>query len=238
MPGSSAIGNTGRKKHPEWDEVMDAEGNNRVQCSHCFATFSKKIERVRKHLADCEVRKEAMRENFAQNGNDMYEAVSENMPEEVKEIIRGVVQSESSEANIHPAQKRQKLMDSYTISTPKNVKDDLDLKIAKFFFSANIPFNAADNREFKNMIASLRPGYEPPSRKCIAGNLLDKIHEEVSLEINSGLTKELKVLTLMQDGWSNSSNDPILAHSVHDGEHTTLLSVVDCKAKKNCRILF
>ena len=82
------------------------------------------------------------------------------------------------------------------------------------------------------MICSLRPGYEPPNRKLIANELLEKVHEEVTHSINSAMKQTSKVLTVMQDGWSSCSNDPILAHSVHDGENSTLISVVDCKAEK------
>ena len=77
---------------------MNAEANNRVQRSHRFVTFSIKIERVRKHLAECEVRKKAKRENVAQASQSMHEAVSENMSDEIKEIIRDIVQLESSAA--------------------------------------------------------------------------------------------------------------------------------------------
>ena len=45
--------------------------------------------------------------------------------------------------------------------------------VTKWNSSCNIPFAVAEHELFKNMITALRPGYQPPSRKVLAGNLPD-----------------------------------------------------------------
>lgn len=63
------------------------------------------------------------------------------------------------------------------------------------------------------MIMALRPGYQPPSRKALANNLLDC----VSGDLEKDMKKELqsKVVTVVEDGWSNVHNDPVTATCVH-----------------------
>ena len=69
----------------------------------------------------------------------------------------------------------QSSMSNFIVKTNSREKDALDEAIAKFFYSCNIPFLVSENLSFINMINLLRPGYEPPKRKQLAGDLLDKI---------------------------------------------------------------
>ena len=87
IPVSVAIANNGRKKHPKSVEVMNAEGNKRVKCSHRFVTFSKKLKALESIWLS--VRRE---KNVALASQNMHEAVSENMSNEIAEITRDVVQ--------------------------------------------------------------------------------------------------------------------------------------------------
>ena len=76
----------------------------------------------------------------------------------------------------------------------------------------------------------LRPGYTPPTRKSLAGGLLDKIFNEVNTMTASAL--EGKDVTLVQDGWSDIHNSPIIAHCVHTGERSYFLNSVDTGSNK------
>ena len=71
----------------------------------------------------------------------------------------------------------------------------------------------------------LRPGYTPPTRKNPAGGLLDKIFNEITIMTASAL--EGKDVTLVQDGWSDIHNSPVIAHCVHTGERSYFLNSVD-----------
>ena len=54
-------------------------------------------------------------------------------------------------------------------------------KIAKFCYSANIPFRAFDSEEFVDMVRTLQmvgPNYKPPNRKLLATDLLDEAFEQ------------------------------------------------------------
>lgn len=77
------------------------------------------------------------------------------------------------------------------------------------------------------MIATLRPGYDHclPTRKQLAGNSLDDMIEDATKE-----TKEVlkdKSVTLIQDGWSNIHNQPVIANCLSDGKNVYFFSAVD-----------
>ena len=97
--------------------------------------------------------------------------------------------------------------------TTSNQEHLLDMQIARYFYACNVPFNVADQSEFKKMICMLRPGYTAPSRTKLANNLLDAVFEEV----NQKTATELKdrEVTLIQDGWSDIHNTPVIASCVH-----------------------
>ena len=91
---------------------------------------------------------------------------------------------------------------------------------------------SVENEQFIKLCEMLRPGYKPPNRKNIAGELLNKINDEVSLSAKEEFKKEQGPVVLMQDGWSNTKNDLIIAHSIHNGKKPHLLSVIDAGANK------
>ena len=64
----------------------------------------------------------------------------------------------------------------------------------------------------------LKPGYKPPNRRKISGPLLDVIYEECENETIIDVGESTGLLIVTQDGWSSSSNDPIIGHCFTDGK--------------------
>lgn len=98
---------------------------------------------------------------------------------------------------------------NYTVRTSANDKQSIDEEIAKLFYSCNIPFNVAEHPQFKSVIEKLRPGYTPPTRKAIAGPLLDKVTSKLQSKMKSEISG--KAGTLVEDGWSTVHNEPVIA---------------------------
>lgn len=116
-----------------------------------------------------------------------------------------------------PTAKRQKVSSSstqphvsphFTKTTPAQ-KSAFDLEVAKFFYACNLPFNLADHPQWTKVCSLLRPGYTPPSRKDIADSLLDKVYEELRGDMKEAVSG--KTATLVEDGWSNIHNEPVIA---------------------------
>ena len=109
-------------------------------------------------------------------------------------------------------------MDPHVSKTTPKEKNKFGTKVTKFFYVCNIPFNAAESPAFKEMIEMLHPGYRPPTRKEIAGQLLDHVHSELIVDAKDDLAD--KDVTLGVDGWSNVNNDAITIFTVQKGSKT------------------
>ena len=98
------------------------------------------------------------------------------------------------------------------------------MKLAKFIFSKNLPFNVVEDDYFKDWLKEMRPSYTPPSRKVIAGPLLSQVYKEIKAELQEELKD--KEVVLMQDGWSTTQNHPIIAHSVSVGAKNFFMQAI------------
>ena len=54
----------------------------------------------------------------------------------------------------------------------KGYCDNVDRTITKAFVMSNIPFSVIENPWFIDMLKTLQPGYDPPSRQVLSGTLL------------------------------------------------------------------
>lgn len=124
----------------------------------------------------------------------------------------------------------QRSIVDFSVKTSVKDKNKLDVLVSKFMYGCNIPFSVVESEHFINMIHSLRPGYDPPSRKRIAGELLQKVNEELLTNAKNKL--DGKTVTLIQDGWSSIHNDPVIANCISTGHESYFLSSVDTTTNK------
>lgn len=75
-----------------------------------------------------------------------------------------------------------------------------------------MPFRAVENEHFLKLLRDLRPGYKPPNRKQLATKVLDRLFEEEMKKTR--LVIKGKYGTLMLDGWSTKTNDPVIASTL------------------------
>ena len=194
----------GRKRGKEWSEVI-VDGAT-ATCCHCHDVLSMKIERIRNHLSKCVEYSRSLERNSSEHN--------------IGEL------SEVDEVQPSPSSSKSQKIDKFISKTSEKEKENIDKQIGRAFFSNNFSFKSIENPEFLKACQMLRPGYNPPSRKKLGGEILETIFEDVEKEIEEELSKS-SFLTISQDGWSNSSNDPIIAHSFHTGNRTFLHNIVD-----------
>jgi hypothetical protein len=125
---------------------------------------------------------------------------------------------------------RQRNLSGFTIYTDPNYSKKLDTQIAKLFYACNLPFNMADNPTWRETVKMLRPGYEPPNRKDIGGALLDSVHADLFSNMKNDLKN--KNVTLMQDGWSDIHNTPVIATSLQANEKSYFFSAIETGTNK------
>ena len=97
------------------------------------------------------------------------------------------------------------------VSTGPNKQHAIDLQLSRYLVASNTAFLASENGQLKKLFDILRPGTAIPSRKTLAGPLLEEIFDEEKKK-TVGKLKSLKA-TLALDGWSKVTNDPIVGIS-------------------------
>ena len=86
----------------------------------------------------------------------------------------------------------------------EELKNNIDTKLANFFYRTCLLFRLAELEAFKDFVKSLNPSYASviPNAKALSGSLLDKQYTKCSISVNEILNSETN-LTLMTDGWTN-----------------------------------
>lgn len=143
-----------------------------------------------------------------------------------------------------PPSKRPLLQDnmgSHVVKTSVDIKECLDEKVAKFFYGCNIPFSVVEHPLFTDLVQSLRPGYKLPTRKALGDKHLDSVTEQLSEQMMVHL--QGKTVTLVEDGWSNLHNEPVVARCLSvegksfylDADETTTMPKTADNCAKLCR---
>jgi len=222
----------GRPRDPIWQHFAELEtcGKLQAMCKTCGHKQSVKVNRMKEHLKVC-----SNAEGVDSEPNPILS--SQNLEQNTAIQHSESVQSEpGEEGEMDPTKKRkmQLGMEHFVYKTSTEAKNQLDMAISRFFYGCNIPFAVADHELFRKMIATLRPGYQPPTRKTLADKLLDN----VSTELQTSMQKELehKDVTLVEDGWSNVHNDPVTATCVHvNGKSYFVKATDNGSAKKTAQ---
>ena len=147
---------SGRPSDPTRSFFLNVEGS-KARCIDRNYLVSNKIERLRNHRKHC----------HSLNSSTHLEPdlIFESLPQP---------------SSLKRPKTCQPQMSSFTIWTDSAAASQLDFKIARLFYACSIPFNVAEHKEFKSMISLLRPGYSPPNRKQLSGQLLDKVHDQIN----------------------------------------------------------
>lgn len=203
----------GRPTDTVWQHFLKVDnegkpGSKYAKCKHCGNIQLGKADRMRKHILSCQTQRTPVADNTFKDCG-----ISSN---EITEI-----ETEMPSKKL----KTQQCLDSHVIRTKKSDIEKLNLLVAKFFFANNIPFNIVEHHTFKELVSALHPGYTPPSRKALAGELLDQVSANVVNHMKKNV--EGKQVTLIEDGWSNIHNDPIIATCIHCEGKSYFLDSID-----------
>ena len=231
----------GRYKGNEWkefEETTDDKGNKKHKCVHCDKKISSKIERLREHLNRCT--------EYTKNVHSKEED-PDDLPTEINLAETSTegptsppfkrsassmsnTSTKSTDSEVSSCSVVQRI-DKFVHKTTEAEKKLLDLQFARTFYANNIPFNVADNDHMKKLITILRGGsYKSPNRRDLGGYLLDEVNEECEKALTTEL--EGKNVTLIQDGWSNVHNQPIIATCLHTGTKAFFIRSVDTGSEK------
>ena len=135
---------------------------------------------------------------------------------------------------MQPLSKRARYLEGninkFVSKTSDEDKKKIDLIVAKFFYACNISFNVVESDAFHDLICILRSSYKSPSRKELAGSLLDSVHNQMEELVHESLKG--KEGTLAIKGWSNIHNEPITAVCVQVDGKSYIVDVEDIGVTK------
>jgi hypothetical protein len=112
----------------------------------------------------------------------------------------------------------------------------MDIAIAGFIFSNELPISLVECAKFNKLIQSVRhipPKYTPPYRKKMAGPLLDNIHQSTYDEQKTSLLKESKVfgIALFGNGATIQKVPMMIFLESSPNNPFALLDIVDCTSE-------
>ncbi|XP_039313531.1 uncharacterized protein LOC120356871 isoform X1 [Solenopsis invicta] len=216
----TGFGRIGRKKDSIRKHFYEITKGTKtiLKCQVCENEVSNKACRLRKHFEKC-TKKQDAKENICDSTEGSSGSETEDSNNPAINISR---KRRNPDVQVQIQQLKQQKLNQFLLKTTETDKQKLDLSLASYFYSSGVPFRHSENFYFKKMISDLRPGYTPPNRKKLAGELLNKIYNKTQEDAKNHLNG--KSVTLIQDGWSAIHNEPVIASCVSDGEKSFFLS--------------
>lgn len=224
----------GRRQDPIWESFykLSVDGKTVAKCKKCGKIQSNKAARMRAHVSRCitKITNECVNVEASSSSETPTEAdLNQN-----KCVLDTVIDEEVDK--LQPLLKKARYLEGegsinkFVSKTSDKDKSKIDLIVAKFFYACNISFNVVESDAFKNLIRILRKSYKLPSRKELAGSLLDSVHSEMEELVHENLKG--REGTLVIDGWSNIHNEPIIASCVQFNGKSYIVDVEDTGATK------
>lgn len=118
-------------------------------------------------------------------------------------------------------------MDSFVDRTTKEQNKRFADKCIEFFAKCNIPFAICEDESFRALIHELRPNMKIPTRKEMAGELLESCYER-EIEKTRELVQGQRYGTILGDEWKNmSSNRKKVVTSMAAGPQFVMIKSFD-----------
>ncbi|XP_057550448.1 uncharacterized protein LOC130828480 [Amaranthus tricolor] len=144
-------------------------------------------------------------------------------------------QSLSSETSLSPTSyaKKRKSDNPITKAFDIQARNNLDVEIARMFFTGGLIFNLCRNpyyvSSYNYAATNNIPGYKPPGYNKMRTALLDREKENVEklLEPTKATWRE-KGVSILSDGWSDPQRRPLINLMVACEVGPLFLKVVDC----------
>ena len=157
-----------------------------VQCKYCSHKLPNNKDRWKSHLQHC-----IMAPIIAAETQTKRKAVSSSIIQ-VREDDTCPPQSVSCPAWVDSMSGSEKIV--------------LDKAFANIWYSTGVPFRLAKSPALAKFVSLLRPAYNPPSSKTIAGSLLNNAHNEMTARLNEFMHDQ-DLVSLVSDGWTSQRND-------------------------------
>jgi hypothetical protein len=194
----------------------DAHGRRQAKCVACGAEMAGRRPGLQRHIMGCASIDPEERAAFIRKTS---KAASSSAQSPAPLEPAGPGESSQSEA------KKRALSISGYFPPRMSVgqRKQLNSTLLEAFVAGNIPFSFVDCPEFRVYASKL--GHELPSRSVMSGSLLVELF---ALKLSAMLDKipQEKSITIMLDGWTDSSGRGVYAYVAAAANETYLLDVI------------
>jgi len=174
-----------------WDHMTkgtkQSKGHYSATCNYCKNVWKHgRLAILRVHLAN--VCKKCPNDIVLYYANLVGKVVADN---EVADNAEG--EDSGTDTEEPPKKKARQTAVSSFFNAKKLEKgkiDEIDCAITKAFVMCNIPFNVIENPWFLDLVKTLQPGYDAPSRRVLSGSLLQAELARINIKIHNELLNE------------------------------------------------
>lgn len=175
------------------------------KCKYCHKEYTtENTTRFKEHLKSCMTAPASIRTEYKDidthkpKGHKV--AVSSIETEETLDEKPSCSSHESSETPEPPTKtvKLTKFVDNISVEESAH----LDKLLGQFIFAEGLPFQLVESSFLKRFLNAARPSYSPPSRRTVAGPILDREAAEADANRSEKFQKAT-VLSVLSDGWNS-----------------------------------
>jgi hypothetical protein len=184
----STANKSGRPFSEVWNGHMikgsqTSRGHYAAECSYCHYSWKQgKPHVLREHLANsCKQCPQEISLYFARIVGKQIGEADEESTSDLEEPPNKMQKRTNEQTSIRSFYKTKKVEKGYS--------DEIDRSITKAFVMSNIPFSVIENPWFMDMIKTLQPGYDLPTRQTLSGTLLQAELSRINLRIFNELNK-------------------------------------------------
>jgi hypothetical protein len=172
-------------------------------CKHCHTRFNhhKKSEQAIKHLNACHGFRKEM------NGMEIADRPDWYTPNK-KRVKSSTNSNATSTSSIAASLVQTSIKDQLLPKLDAYTKTKFEEAIAMHYFITGTSFQRIEEENLSIAIRILRPDAVLPTRKKLAGQLLEKAYSSLKNKVDAHL--ENGAVCLITDGWSNVKNEPIV----------------------------
>ena len=110
---------------------------------------------------------------------------------------------------------------------------DVRKYLALHYYVSASPFQRVEEQHLRKAFQICRADVQLPSRKDLAGPLLDVVYEEIKLETDKILSDKTKEFTVTTDAWSNVCNQSVIDFVAVNPQCTLFVSAVFPNQKRH-----
>jgi Protein of unknown function (DUF 659) len=192
--------------------IKTGKGQSRsINCKYCDKKLPDSKDRWKSHLnANCKA---------------IPDYVKSSIPRKRKASESVTILSHSESGVLEPsgsASNGQRSILKWIDKTNQALLDELNDDFSSMIYSTGIPFVFADHPKVRQFLKKLKPSWNPPSAKVIAGTLLKKKSNSLKNSVNDFISQS-EYVSLVSDGWSNLRREHMVNYVIVTPNHKPVL---------------